>query len=330
MADNYLETTRTVQYEKAVEFQLNDVTDDLSPLCNFKGGVTGKKVEITDRFGDVYMSDKEERFGKIAFSDNVIERRWIHKPKMSEVHVALDPDDEDATEIALDNPLAQSIARAVVLNRKDKFLQGFYGSASTGEEGTTTVPFKSANIAAADYGETAGTYTGLTLAKLRWIRFRARRLLNDPSVEKIHMGITAYEINDLLKISEYISKDFNPDSQSSSRGTPLSAGAQQALQDGEPTPFMGIMFVPMEFDLPNVFKKSNALGLTTNASGHRRCPVWLPSGMAGREWRGIQLKRNERTDLSGHPWQFSAYHTCAFSRVHEDKCFIVETNGAGT
>lgn len=322
--ENWADTTATVQFEKAVEFQLLELNAGFEAMCDFKGGAVGEKVEITDRFGNLKGKRIEGRLQKITLENTEAERRYIHKQNSYSVHTAVDMDDQLATEIPLDSPLAQSVARAIQVARQDEFLVGFYGTAYKGKEGTEQVVFDSGNVLAADWnGSTfTGTYVGLTLAKLRWIRKRGRQLMIDPKLEKLHMGITAEEIDDLLQINEYISRDFNPDSQIGKTVQTLNPAAQQALQDGEPTDFMGIHFVPMEFTNSEAYPESSVLAL--NGSSHRRCPVWVPSGMAGREWKGIETKRDTRTDLDGHPTQFSAYTNVRYSRKHEKKCFIVE------
>lgn len=324
MADNYLNTAATVSFEKAVEFQMNELHDEFETLCNFKGGTTGEKVEITDRFSDLTPKKITDRLGKTELQDSDIERRWIHKQNRIAVATALDPDDQMASEIPLDSPLAVGVSRGIKIGRQDEFLIGFHGNAYVGKEGTTAVPFKASNVLAADYGEAGGTYKGLTLNKLRGIRKKGRQLLIDPRDpgNKLHFGITAEEIEDLLSIDQYISADYNPDSQTR---RPMSAGAKQALQDGEPTDFLGFHFVPMEFTNGKAFPVAAALGL--NGAGHRRCPVWIPAGMAGREWLLVETHRDQRSDMN-HAWQFSAYTNVRYSRIHEDKCFIVECGDA--
>ena len=319
MADNYLETTRTINFEKAVEFQLAEIGTDFESTCDFKGGIKGEKTEITDRFGDLRAKRKTSRFGKIDLQDNVVERRWIHKQESMSVHTALDIDDQLATEIPLDSPLAVSTARAIRIARQDEFLIGFYNDAATGKEGTVYVPFAAANIIAADHGS-AGTATGLTLGKLIAVRKRARKLLIDPAMEKLHMMITAEQVEDLLLIDEYVRREYNPDSQ---MGKPLSEGARQALQNGEPTDFLGIHFMPKEFTNPEMYPEANELGLTTDANGNEMCPVWVPQGMSGREWLTVETKRDMRVDLDGHPWQFSAYTNVRYGRRDEKRCFQV-------
>lgn len=324
MADNYLETTRTINFEKAVEFQLAEIGTDFEAMCDFKGGITGEKTEITDRFGDMRAKKKTERFSKVDLSDNTVERRWIHKQESISVHTALDIDDQLATEIPLDSPLAESVARSILIARQDQFLIGFYGDAYTGKEGTTAVPFASANIIAADF-DTPGTANGLSLGKMKALRKRARKLLIDPRVEKLHMMITAEQIEDLLSINEYIQRDYNPDSQimAGMMARPLSEGARQALQNGEPTDFLGIHFVPKEFTNTEMYPEANELGLTKDGSGNELCPVWVPKGMAGREWLTVSSKRDIRVDLDGHPVQFSAYTNLRYGRRDEKRCFQI-------
>lgn len=321
MAQDWANTTATTSFEMAVEFQLNELHDEFETQCNFKGGVTGEKVEITDRFSDLKPKKVQGRLSPTELQDMEVERRWIHMQENIAVHTALDQQDQLATEIPLTSPLAVGTARGIKIGRQDEFLIGFFGLAYTGKEGLTPVPFKPANILAADYGETPTAYKGLTLNKLKGVRKLARQALIDPRdpANKIHMMITAEDIEDLLGISEYIARETNPDSQANYQ--PMSSGAKQALQNGEPTDFVGIHFVPAEINNAKAFPEGSKL--TVNGSGHRRLPVWIPSGMAGREWMTVSAMRDRRPDLN-HAWQFSAYTNVRYSRVHEDKCWIVE------
>ena len=321
MADNWAETTRTVSYEKAVEFQLNEQPGKLKPQVGSWKNVDGEKVEITDRFSDLYAEEIEGRHQQSKYTAPDVERRWIHKPNRSAIHVLVDPDDKMATEVDIRAPLPVGIARGIRRYQDDQWLVGFYGTAYTGKEGLTAVPFKSANVLAADTGETAANYTGLTLKKLRAIRKLFRVNLVDTEAEMIHMLVTAEEIDDLLQIDEYINSRYNPDSQMRSKYKPLGEDARQALQDGEPTPFLGIQFIPAEITNPKAYRKGSAL--TVNGSNHRRLPVYVPSGMAGRSWLDFEGKIAERPDIN-HSEQLSGYSACRFSRVHEDKCAIVE------
>lgn len=321
--ENWADTTRTVEYEKAVEFQLNEMPGKLKPMASQYTSNSSKK-QITDRFDDMYAEEIDERNGDTKNTDTDVERRWIHKPKRASVAPLLDPDDEMSTEVGLRSPLATGVAKAIRRYQDDKWLEGFYGPAYTGEEGLTSVPFKAANIIAADHGETANTFVGLTLKKLRQVRKLARQRFVDTDAEQLNMLITAEEVDDLFEIDQFLNSRYNPDSQRR-RYTPMSEDAKQALQDGEPSPFLGIVFWPVEFTNPKAFKRVNAAGLTTNASGHRRCPVWVNSGMAFCTWLDFTTKVDERADKN-HSTQFAAYTCGRASRTNEDKCFIVECN----
>lgn len=321
MADDWAETTRTVSYEKAVEFQLNEQPGKLKPLVGSYKPASDVKVEITDRFSDLYAEEIEGRHEQSKYTSPSVERRWIHKPPRSAIHVLLDPDDRMQTQVDIKSPLAVGVAKGIRRYHDDQWLAGFYGTAYTGEEGLTAVPFKSANVLAADNGETATNYVGLTLKKLRAIRKLFRQRLVDTEAEMIHMLVTAEEIDDLLEIDQYVNSRYNPDSQLRSKYKPLGEGARQALQDGEPTPFLGIQFIPAEITNPKAYRKGSAL--TVNGSGHRRLPVFVPSGMAGRSWLEFTGKLDERPDIN-HAEQIAGYSCTRFSRVDEDKCAIVE------
>jgi hypothetical protein len=321
--ENWAETTRTVEYEKAVEFELNERPGKLKPMATQYSSTSSKK-QITDRFDDLYGEEIDERNGDTKNTDTEVERRWIHKPKRYAVAPLLDPDDEMSTEVGLRSPLSIGIAKDIRRYQDDKWLQGFYGPAYTGEEGLTSVPFKSANIIAADFGETATTYVGLTLKKLRQVRKLMRQRFVDTENEQINMLITAEEVDDLFEIDQFLNSRYNPDSQRRQM-KPMSEGSKQALQDGEPSPFLGIVFWPTEFTNPKAYRFANRDGLTTNSSGHRRCPVWVNSGMAFCTWMDFTTRVDERADKN-HSMQYAAYSCGRASRTNEDKCFIIETN----
>lgn len=320
MADqNSINTTATVQFEMAVEHQLLELDVGFEGMCDYRGGVSGAKVEITDRFGDVKAKRLQGRHAPTELQDVDVTRFWIHKQNRQAVHVPLDPDDVMATEVPLDSPLAVAVARAIKVARQDEFLVGFYSDTYVGKEGVTALPFHAANVIPADYGQTSGTYVGLDLNKLRRVRYLARKLMINPALEKLHMGVDADDIEDLLTINEYISRDYNPDSQ---LGKPMNEGAKQALQNGEPTDFLGIHFVPMEYRNEDAYPEGSQLA--ENSSGHRRAPVWIPSAMAGREWLAFQAERDKRADLN-HTIQYSGYTNSRYGRRYNEKCFIVES-----
>lgn len=312
MAENFAETTRTVDFKLGVEMALAEDRGIFRPKAMQDTHTGNKKVEITDRFSRLQGYDIEERNSKTSHIDPDVERRWISKPKRHAVPVIIDPDDQAATQVGLKSPLSMGVADAIRMKHDDAWLEGFYGNALTGEEGTQTVPFKAANVLAADYGETAANYTGLTYAKMLQVQFlRRRRFARITPGDMPHCAITAYEIKDLFGIDRYINGDY--------RSPEL-----KPLENGEPSNFLGITWVPAEIDSAANYPKGSLVAV--NSSGHRRLPFWLPSGMHFGVWTEFDGRDDIRPDLH-HSEQIAGYTCVKATRLHEDKCFIIEVNG---
>jgi hypothetical protein len=139
---------------------------------------------------------------------------------------------------------------------------------------------------------------------------RRRRFARTGPNDQLHVAITAYEVRDLLGIPEFINKDFRDKA--------------AALESGEPTSFMGITWVPAEIDDATQYKSAAALAV--NSSGHRRLPCWLPSGMAYNTFLEFEGHQDIRADMN-HDEQIAGYANGRATRVHEDKCFIIECAG---
>ncbi len=313
MAENFAEVTRTVDYQLNVEMALAENRGLFRPLAMQGNHAGSKKTEITDRFSRLKMTDIEERNSKTSHTDPDVERRWIVKPKRASLAVLLDPDDAAATSVGLKSPLVMAVADAKRAKDDDAWLEGFFGPAITGEEGTTSVPFKSANIIAADYGETSTNYVGLTDKKIQQLQFlRRRRFAKVKPGDRLHVAITAYEIKDLFNIDRFVNGDY--------RSPEL-----KPLENGEPTNYMGIQWVPAEFDDAANYPKGALVAV--NGSGHRRLPCWLPSGMHFGTWLEFKGYDDTRPDMN-HSEQIAGYTTVKATRLHEDKCFIIECAGS--
>jgi hypothetical protein len=308
MAENWADTTRTVEFEKDVSFQLNQMPGKLSVLAaNRKSGTVGKLVEITDRFTDLYAEDINEHNGTTNNTDWDVERRWIVKPKRASVAPLLDPDDEMTTEVGLKSPLVMGVTKAIGRYRDDKFLEGFYGNAYSGESGQTAIPFKAANVIASGG-------VGLTLTKLLAMQELFLTRDCDIEMEMPIAVITAKQANNLLSINEIRSKDYNPLD-------------KQALQSGRITEFLGFRFIMAQIGSAKAYRRTSTGGpggtnLTLNGAD-RRVPFFLPSGMAMREWLSFSGKIDELPTKS-HSTQIAGYSCAAFTRVDEDKCFIMD------
>lgn len=306
MAQDWPDTTRTVDFRLAVTFALNEMPGKFMPLAGSRSSYSDKKVQIEDRFSDLYGYEIDGRNTETSHVDGTVDRRWLAKPKRYAVPVLIDQDDVMTTRVDIKSPIAAQVAKAVRRYQDDQWLLGYYGAALTGEEGATTVAFKSSNIMAVDYAST-GTPKGLTLEKLIGMRKLMMQRLVDVEMEKPHVIVTAEQVEDLLSIPQIQSRDYNP-------------LTMQALQNGEVTDFMGFRFIPAEIGNSKAYPKAAAV--TVDGNGYRRVPVFVPSGIHMGVWKDFEGHVDMRPDKH-HGEQIAGYSCVRATRVLEDKCFQI-------
>jgi hypothetical protein len=305
-----IEVARTIQYTKAVGYQLNEMPGKLKVLVGSSAEYSSKKAQIEDRFDDLVAQEKIERNGDTKNVDMSLERRWIIKPRIQQVAPLLDRDDELPTEIDIKSPMAVNTAKAIRRAQDDRWLQGYYGNSFTGEDGATTVPFKAANIIAVNQDE--GSNLGITLNKLIYMRYLMQKRFVDLESERPIAIITASQVKDLLKLIQVQSKDYNPQQ-------------VQALQNGQVTEFMGFLFVQAEIGSATAYPLAS--GLTVDGSGYRRVPFFVKSGMHFGTWTDFFGKIEARADKNYSTQVYG--ETCgAAVRLNEDKCFQMLCNEA--
>ncbi len=152
---------------------------------------------------------------------------------------------------------------------------GLAGSAYTGKTGTTAVPLPDAQKIAVTYG--GDSNSGLTLEKL----LKARSILGKSNIplkapgQECVMAITQSQLDDLLKISQVQSADYN---------------TVRALVAGEVDTFLGFKFVVLD---------SSILPIT---SGTRSCFAFLKSNVVLGEPQPVKSEINQRPDKC-NAWQ---------------------------
>lgn len=299
-----IEVTRTVEYRLGVDYQLNEQPGKLFPLVGSTGSYTDKKAQIEDQFDDLVAEEKTERNGDTKNVDMSAVRRWIVKPRTQNVSPLIDRDDSISTKLDLQSPAAVQTAKAIRRAQDVRWLQGYFGTAYTGEDGASTVPFNPSNILPANAGEVGNV--GVSLNKLIEMQMMMEEADLDLESEKPVFIYTAKQKADLLKIAEYQSRDFNP-------------LATQALQDGRVTDFMGFRFVPAQIGSNGAYP--GAAALTLDGNGRRLLPVFLPSGLHRGIWTDFWGKVSDRGDKN-HSMQIYGETCVAVARVREAKCFL--------
>lgn len=308
MADpSDIEVTRTLEYRLGVDYQLNQKPGKLWPLVGQSGSGGGKLVQIEDRFDDLQVQEKTGRNTDTVNTDMSATRRWIAKPRTQNVSPLLDRDDAISTKLDLKSPAAIQTAKAIRRAQDTRWLQGYFGNALTGEgeAGLTSVPFKAANILAADEGEAADK--GVTINKL----IAMLEMIEEADVDLEEEGNPLFiygpkQKSDLLKLSQIQSTDFNP-------------MAYQAMMAGRVTEFLGFTFVPARIGSAAAYGAA-AAALSLDADLYRLCPVFVKSGLYGHVWTDFFGKVSDRNDKN-HSMQIYGETCVNVTRVHEDKCF---------
>jgi len=170
----------------------------------------------------------------------------------------------------------------------DEVISACTGTAYTGETGSTSTSFTSANAI------TESGTDGLTLAKLR----NAKQILDsnsvDPSIPRT-IVVAPVQISDLLAVTQATSSDY---------------ASVKALVQGEIETFMGFKFVV-----------SNRLSKTGNL---RKNLVYAQDGMLLALGQDIVSRIDERSD-KGYATQVYCSQSIGSTRLEEEKCVSIES-----
>ena len=193
-------------------------------------------------------------------------------------------DNEDKVRLLIDptSPYAENAAWAMGRGIDDEIIEAFFGTAYSGEDGSTTVAFPAGQ-------QVAAGATGLTIAKLR----EARRLLRAgevPEDEDLYIAVSAEQLDDLLATTEVASQDFN---------------SVKALVDGQVNRFMGFQFIHTE-------------RLPVNGSSERRVPAWARTGVQLNVGAEPKARIGERADKS-HATQVYFSMSVGATRLEEKR-----------
>jgi hypothetical protein len=257
------------------------------------GNYVGKQASPVDQIGSVVAQRVTSRFSPMVRVDASTDRRWVFP---IDYDLAQQIDSFDMLRL-INDPKSLYIQNAMyALGRAmdDEIISGLFGTAKTGETGSTSTSFASGQVVSVSKGASAAT--GLTVAKLR----EARRLLmanqvdldNDP----VYAIVKAKQYDNLLSEAQVISRDFNGDA--------------PVLQEGRIARFMGI----------NIIQCERLTSGTDDAAGTSDAiPVFAKSGMHLGIWNDIQGSVSQRNDLQGEPYQCYVKGTFGATRIEENK-----------
>lgn len=260
--------------------------------------ITGKRGSV-DQIGQSEAVKKTERHGRTPYTPLPHRRRWINLDTYQWADLI---DTPDKVRMLGDPTSSYVIAGVAAMNRaKDAAIAAaFFASASTGEDGSTSVSFPAANQVAVNswtYGAGSGN-AGLTISKLIEARallfgYEAVDEMDDQNLPEAFCAVTKKQWGELLSTTEATSRDF--------------AGDLLALKEGKINRFLGFEFIRYE-------------NLPLNGSSYYRIPVWQKAGMAlgigGAEDRKLEV--GPRPDL-GYTTQVFAEDNFGAARLEENR-----------
>lgn len=256
-----------VTYQSNIELALQQKKAKLAPYISWSD-YEGEKSKIKDFVGSVKPNRGRTRHGDTQYNNTPHDGRWIGMT--DEYYYADIVDKADkllAPGIDIEGGYVKAAAATMARSDDDAFLEGFYGNAMTGKDGSTLVPFTAANIIAANVGAAAAV--GLNIPKLRAARALFVANLVDTDEEELYMAVTSKQTDNLLSELQATSHDFVD-----SRQAPV-------LESGKLRKLLGFNFV--ECEIGNAASFDNA-PLTLDGNGYRRVPAWCKSGVSGGRW----------------------------------------------
>lgn len=254
------------------------------------GTYTGKAAKAVEQIGPVTAQRRTSRHADTPLISTPADARWVYPYDYEWADLI---DDQDKLRMLIDpqSAYAQNGAYAMGRAMDDEIVSAFFGTAKTGEDGSTSTTFPAGNQIAVNFGSASNV--GLTVSKLR----EAKRLLMEGEVDidndPLFCVVTAEQHDDMLNEVQATSLDYN---------------TRPTLVDGRITAFMGFNFIHCE-------------RLAVDGSSYRRVPAFAKSGMHLGLWNDITTSIDRRADKS-NAMQVYCKVTCGATRTEEGK--IVE------
>lgn len=283
------------QYTTNVQLLLQQKGSKLRDAVTI-GSYQGKAAKAIEQVGSVNAQKRTVRHGDTPLISTPADARWVYPNDYEWADLI---DDQDKLRMLIDPQSSYALNGAYALGRAmdDEIIEAFFGTAKTGENGSTNTTFPAAQDVDADVG--AASATGLNIAKLR----EAKKILmanevdidNDP----LFCVITAEQHDDLLNEAQAISLDYN---------------TRPVLVDGKITAFMGFNFIHTE-------------RLGVDGDSYRRVPAFAKSGMHLGMWNDINTMISERDD-KGYATQVYVKGTFGATRTEEEKVVEIKCSEA--
>ena len=273
-----VDTLFTIQWGDVITQLAQQTKQKVSQYVMQKPGVVGERTTM-EQIGSVALEKRTTRHAPTPRADANHQRRWV---TLFDYEKALWFDTQDELKALLDPRNAYNQAFIAGMNRAmdDEVIAAALATAYYGKAGTST---QALTLSIASGG------LGLTLDKMRTINQNFRDGDVDLEAEQAYLAISPKEHNDLLKMTEVISTDYND---------------RPTLVDGVVKRFMGL----------NIIVTTRL----SDASGTKSCIAWVPSGIGLAIAQAPKLRASELPDYS-YAWQGYASISIGATRLEETK-----------
>ena len=195
-------------------------------------------------------------------------------------------DDQDKVRTLIDptSPYSQATAFAMGRAIDDEIISAAFGTAYTGETGSTSTTFPAGQVVAV-----GSPVAGLSIAKL----VEAKQLLDEANVDTTlprYVAVAPEQLADLLNITTVTSSDYN---------------TVKALVQGEIDTFLGFKFIV-------------STRLSSESGVNRRVIAWAEDGLLLSIGKDITAKIDERAD-KGYATQVYYAMSIGATRMEEEK-----------
>ena len=294
MAMYTIDAALVKQFNANIDILSQQKGSRLRGAVRLKTGVVGEDTYI-DQIGKTSAVKRTTRHADTPIVNTEHQRR---KVSMVDYDWADLIDNADKLKMIADPTNEYAINASFALGRAmdDEVISQAFATAYIGKTGSDSETFDTVNNVVA-----VGA-SGMTLAKLLAIK----EILDDNDVdpeEPRYIAVSSKQIQDMLKINEFISSDFNT-------VKALVAGARM------PFAFMGFTFIPISSTL-----------LDVDANSYRRVIALAKNGLGlaiGAEITtdvSIDIKKNMATLVQAHI-------SCGASRLDEDKVVEIKCSEA--
>lgn len=287
MSLNYNPTLFAQDYRASLELGLQQMGSKLRPYVTTSTTSGAKQKVAVEREEAIEASIVTGQLQPVVPVNAAVTRRWV-QPVSYDVTQIVDHFDQLKMLNDPSSVKVQNAVNAIGREMDDEIITAMFGTAATGETGSTSTSFDTTNFQIAVNYEAAAN-TGLTVAKLRGALRKLRAAQNDLDRDPVYCAINAKMMDDLLKEAQIIGREYND---------------SMVLKEGKIDSYLGINFVYCE---------------RLDTATHFRCPVFVKSAIHLCVWEDIITNVTQRTDLRGMPYQTYAQATFGATRTHESK-----------